>query len=124
MTDLLRAISEDGVSSFLIGLASSRESRLHRTTLEKSLTLEGVSYAAQTLDNLLNLRLIHPIGARLTISRLGHRTALLLEALDGGDIEDVIRRLRRLDGFAELYELVRQGMTTRFLTTLIERPLF
>jgi hypothetical protein len=84
----------------------------------------GVIDARTTADDLISNRLLQQLGVRFSISHYGHRVTLLLEAMNGGDIEDVIRRLRRLEGFDELYELVRQGMTTRFLNTFIERPHF
>ena len=42
---------------------------------------------------------------------------LLLEAIEGGDINDVYRRLRRIDG-TQTYELIREGMTDSFFESL------
>ena len=68
--------------------------------------------------------LLQAYGPKLGASLFGLRSALLLEALAGADIDDVYRRIRRLGGQEEQYELVRQGMTLVFLRALVERPDF
>jgi len=47
-----------------------------------------------------------------------------LEALNGGDLRDIYRRLSRIDNTLRVYELIREGMTKAFLQNLVERPGF
>jgi hypothetical protein len=124
MSELLEIISRQGVDRFLQSLISSSEAAFARTELENRLAEAGSASARITVDELIAGNLLQRTGARFGISRRGHRVALLIHALNGGDIDDTVRRLRRLDGSTELYELVRQGMTTRFLSTFVDRPYF
>lgn len=124
MSSILGVVARPGIASFLRGIASSSESTFQRVELEDRLQEITGNSSGNAIDELIDLRLLQKLGHGLAISNYGQRTALLVEALEGGDINDVFRRLRRMSGSAELYELVRQGMTTRFLKTLMERPQF
>jgi hypothetical protein len=124
MPDLLEVLSRRGVDHLLKSLISSSESAFRRSELENALADAGSATTTETVDDLIAIRLLQQLGVRFSISHYGHRIALLLEAMNGGDIENVIRRLRQHDGLSERYQLVRQGMTTRFLNSLAERPHF
>jgi hypothetical protein len=124
MPELLEIIARQGVERFLRSLLNSSVTGFARTELENRLSEVGASSPRSTVDDLLGVNLLQRTGARFGISRLGHRVALLIDALNGGDIDDIVRRLRRLDGSVERYEMVRQGMTTRFLDTFVEHPYF
>lgn len=124
MAELLEIISRPGIDRFLRSLINSSEAAFARIELENNLADAGAASPRTTVDDLIAANLIQQMGARFGISRYGHRTALLIEAMNGGNIDDLVRRLRRLDGVAERYEIVRQGMTTRFLSTFVERPYF
>lgn len=63
-------------------------------------------------------------GDRIALSDLGSRTALLLEALNSGNIRSVFERLAEYDSTLRMYELVREGMTEGFLDSLTKRPGF
>jgi hypothetical protein len=95
-----------------------------RPDLENKLVELGGQSATQTVDQLLTSNLLHPIGSGLGISQFGHKVSLLVDAIETGTVDDLARRIRRLDGSAEPYELVRQGMTTRFLNSFVDRPYF
>lgn len=126
MGDILSIVGEAGVATALHDLAYSPESAMPRNDLAVAFEGFGVQQPQTVIDAMLELRLLQFLGPgeSLAISRTGRRTTLLLEALQGGDIEDICRRLRALDGSPERYELVRQGMTTRFIESLTERPDF
>jgi hypothetical protein len=124
MSELLELIARPGVDQLLRTLLRSSESAFLRTELENNLGELGQQAPSVTLDHLIANNVVQRIGARFGISRFGHKVGLLVEAMHGADVEDVIRRLRRLDGSAEIYELVRQGMTTRFISTFADRPYF
>lgn len=124
MSSILEIVGKPGIASLLRGIASSSESTFQRTELESRLQALAGGSPAEAIEELIDTRLLQKLGRGLAISDYGQRTSLLVEALEGEDINDVFRRLRRLSDRTELYELVRQGMTTRFLKTLMERPRF
>src|SRR5712692_9057151 len=105
MPELLEILSRSGVDRFLRSLVTSSDSAFARSELESNLADMGVPDARLTADDLITNRLLQQVGVRFSLSHYGHRVTLLLEAMSGGDIQDVIRRLRRLEGFEELYEL-------------------
>ena len=75
-------------------------------------------------EQLLSSGLIRREGHYLKLTTTGTRTLLLLEALNGGDVSQLFRRLSQLGETTPRYELVRQGMTEKFLETLVMRPGF
>jgi hypothetical protein len=100
---LLEVLSRSGVDQILRSLISSSDAAYERSELEDKLVYAGSASPSKTIDDLISVRLIHQVGARLGISRYGYRVALLLDAMIGGNIQHVIRRLERLEGFAERY---------------------
>jgi hypothetical protein len=124
MSELLQLVSQSGVNEFLHGLLQSVEGTFHRNELENNLGALGNQAPSAALDSLVANNLVQQIGVRFGLSQFGHKIALLIDAMHGADVEDVVRRLRRLEGSTEIYQLVRQGMTTRFLNTFIDHPYF
>jgi hypothetical protein len=84
----------------------------------------GVNNPDALIHDFVASNLLHLYGEKYALTSAGSRTYLLLEAINGGDIKDVFRRLSRLDPGLSAYELVREGMTTLFLQNLNERPGF
>ena len=84
----------------------------------------GVENPPASLQDLVAANLLARNASRFAISSLGIRTALLLEAINGGDLRDVYRRLTHLESSLHTYELVREGMTKSFLRNLSARPGF
>lgn len=84
----------------------------------------GVADASTTVDQLLEANLLYRRPDGLAITPFGIRTALLLEAIHGGDLQDVWRRLSTLDPGLRTFELIRNQLTTVFLTGLSRRPGF
>lgn len=76
------------------------------------------------IDELVSSRLLAWRNERIELTALGGRTALLLEALNSGNLRDVFERLSHYDNSLRMYELVREGMTDNFLDSLITRPGF
>jgi hypothetical protein len=124
VADLLELTAKPGVSSALQAVAASSTTSFARERLADELEGWGVVDPHDVIENLVGLHLFQQSGAGLLVSNHGLRVALLLEALEGGDVDDVFYRLRRLGGSDEQYQLVRQGMTTRFFASLADRPGF
>ena len=113
MSELLPLLAAPGVDPTLRELGSSPDAAYHRIQLEDTLYGHGASTPHRLLDRLINANLLQWIGDRLALSRNGRKTQLLLQALEGGDLADIYRRLQRIDGRPS-YELVREGMTEAF----------
>jgi len=124
VTALREVIARSGVVECLQYLSAVSETAFERFELENRIRDLGVGEAAVMVDQLLAADLIASYGDRLGISALGLRTQLLIEALEGGDIDDICYRLRRIDGRDDPYVLVREGMTKAFFQTLLDRPGF
>lgn len=117
-------VASPGVLEVLQHLQRNHDSALHRPSLEEVLANHSVGRPTDTIDSLLSANLLTQVGVRLALSAHGQRVLLLIEAVNGGDIHDIYRRLRRLDGLDEMYELVREGMTSLFFKSLVDRPGF
>ena len=121
-SNLLELLTQGGVTATLDDLARDNATAFVRPSLEDMFAENGAASPSEAVERCMEANLLEPFGARLGISSYGRRTLLLLEALEGGDLEHVFRRLRRLTGVRETYELVRQGMTTRFFESLVDHP--
>ncbi len=124
MVQVRELLARNDVVNCLQHLADAPETALHRKDLEDRVLELGVNRPSEMVDLFIDTGLVVPYGERLGISIAGHRTNLLIRALEGADIEDTYRRLRQLSGHPEMYELVREGMTTTFIRSLIDRPGF
>jgi|ERR1043165_1382305 hypothetical protein len=82
----------------------------------------GVDDPAVAIKSLVASGCLQSYGNRIGASQLGVRVALLMDALDGADVGDICRRLRRLEGGGESYELVRSNMTDLFVRSLVDQP--
>lgn len=115
-------LAEPGVDETLRELMKSSEAAFERSHLEDLFQDYGAGSPVQLFDRLLDSNILQNIGQRFFgLSHHGRRLQLLISAINGTDIEDVFYRLRRIDGHSPVYELVRQGMTTRFFDTLLDR---
>ena len=120
MSQLLSLLAVPGVNLTLHELASAPDAAYHRIHLEDTLYGHGVSAPHTLLDRLINANLLQWIGDRLALSKSGRKTQLLLQAIEGADLEDIYRRLQRVDGRPS-YELVREGMTEAFFAGLTQQ---
>ena len=63
-------------------------------------------------------------GASVSLTTKGQKTSLLLQAINGYDIQDVYRRLTTLYPSWAKYQVVRDRMTQDFIRELYDRPDF
>jgi len=124
VTLISQIVARPGAAEALQALAADQDTSLPRPALEDLFHRHGAPEPVLLIDEFLGAHLLARLGNGLGLSVFGARTALLLEALNGGDVEDVFRRLRRLVGVWEAYELVKEGMTGLFFQSLLERPGF
>lgn len=117
MSQLLSLLATPGVDLTLRHLTSAPDSAYPRTQLEDVLHDHGAPYPDSLIDRLIGANLLEWIGNRIAISRNGRKINLLMEAIAGGDVTDIFRRLQRIDG-QRSYELVREGMTEVFFASL------
>lgn len=61
---------------------------------------------------------------QLSLSTRGHRTLLFTSGAIGTPSEDVLRELRTVERSLLQYELLREGMTSRFIKGLLQEPGF
>jgi hypothetical protein len=116
-------IGREGAYEALAALADSSLPDLDAGHLEARMRSVGVSDAPAVLGELAGANLVRRTRRGYAITHSGRRTRLLVEAMAGGDLRDIYRRLARLDGL-EQYELVREGMTSEFLESFVSRPGF
>lgn len=124
MTILRHVLAQDDLVAGLRHFVASDEAALHRAELETLLTNKGLVEPGGIVDRMLGAGFLTSIGERLGVSLPGQRAHLLAEALDGGDIEEITANLRAISGQPRAYELVREGMTSAFVQSLIDRPGF
>jgi len=119
-----QVVAKPGMAEALQELANSSVTGRGRSELEDILSNAGAREPITAVDDLLEYNLLEQFGDRLGISLAGIRTSLLIQALNGADIEAIWGQLRRVTGSAATYELVREGMTKLFVQSLVDRPGF
>ncbi len=124
MPDIFDLLGQPAAANSMIALSKAAETSFRRPDLEDHFASHGVADPDQCIDGLMAANLLQAYGQNFGASLFGLRSALLLEALTGADIDIVYRRMRRLSGQEEQFELVRQDMTLMFLKALVERPDF
>lgn len=124
MPSIHEIVGKSGAAESLQYLMTSSETAYFRTDLEDIFQEKGAVAPTATIDQFLVANLLEFHGERIGISTFGRRTALVVEVLNGGDVHEVYRKLRRLDGASDMYELVHQDMTKVFFQTLLDRPRF
>jgi len=113
-----------GGYAFLRAFESTPTTALSEDVVLSEMMRAGVDDPTATLNDFMAAGLLSRYGERIGLTTYGIRTALLLEAINGGDLRDVFRRLGRYDSALRMYELVREGMTTQFLSSINNRPGF
>ena len=124
MSALLQELAQSGVEQTLDALMASSEAAFERNALENMFQDHGALSPSHTFDRLMDFNVFHAIGDRFGLSQNGRKLSLLLSAVNGADLDDVFRRIRRIDGYDFGYELVRQGMTSLFFDSLLNKPGF
>ena len=124
MSWLLQILAESGVDQTLDILMRSSDPAFERNELENFFLDRGAQSPDELFDRLLHANVFQAVGGRFGLSQNGRKLSLLISAINGADVNDVFRRIRRIEGHDQSYELVRQGMTSRFFKSLIDRPGF
>lgn len=118
-------ISTTGTYAFLRELEARRSDTLFRSDdLALMLRNHGIEDGPWAVEELVAANLLTRRGEDLGISTSGIRAALLLEALNDGNIAEVFDRLAHYDSNLQRYSLIREGMTDHFLQSLVSRPGF
>ena len=118
-----QAVAFDGAFEFLKALHSSSTAVLERAEVVRIMRASGVCDPQTSLQELAAANLLVDRGESVRLTRRGIRTTLLLEATNGADLGDVYHRLSQVDAAIGRYELVREGMTRRFIEDLNARGL-
>ncbi|MCI0564576.1 MAG: hypothetical protein MN733_39415, partial [Nitrososphaera sp.] len=124
MPHLHQTVSGPGAYETLRELETSQVTAFPADHILGVMTRFGVDNPEATFGDLVAANVLQCYGEHFGLSTLGIRTCLLLEAVNGGDLREVYRRLSRLDSTLRTYELIREGMTKTFLQNINERPGF
>jgi hypothetical protein len=121
VTRLHETVGIKGAYETLRELEASSETTFSGEEMLAIMARCGIDRPRDALGDFVAGNLLHRSGENFGLARLGIRTSLLLEAINGGDLKDVFRRLSRVDTTLRTYELVREGMTKAFLRNINER---
>lgn len=122
--NLSETVGTKGSFEALLNLEQSSKTLYERSEVLSLLAECGVDDPGGKLLDLASSNLLTQVGERYAFTSFGIRTTLLLEAINGGDIKDVYRRLTYIDSSLRNYELIREGMTRAFLENINDRPGF
>ena len=122
MRYLSEVVGFQGAYETLRELEALPDSDLARDDVAATMERHGVESPRDAIEELVAADVLRLYGDDLCLTTRGIKTSLLLEALNGGDLRDVYRRLGHLDAGLRAYELVREGMTLTFMRSLVERP--
>ena len=123
LSHLHQSIATPGVYELLQALDEATDA----TSEDDLFTLmagKGLENPQHTFEELLSTNILQRLGIHFMLSKLGTRTYLLLEALNGGDLRVAYDRLTKLDSTLQTYELIREEMTGVFLENVSARPDF
>lgn len=91
----------------------------------KAIETLGIDDPAIVYDQLTAEGLVAGVGGTsMSFSTKGRKTLLLLQALNGADVQEVYRRLISLYPRWGQYQVVRERMTQDFIRELYDRPDF
>jgi len=121
MPYLSEVVSGRGAYETLRLLAGSSETNLDFSYLRDAMRRIGVEDPEGSIGDFVANGILQRDGDRIRLTSFGLRAAMLLEALNGGDLRDLYRRLGAIDSTLRAYELVREGMTEVFLRNLNDR---
>lgn len=124
MSHLHQTVAFDGGYETLRALEGSSQTLFSHDDMSGLMSGSGVENPIAAMGEFVASNLLSRDGDRFALTTWGIRAALLLEALNGGDLKDIYRRLSQLDSTLRTYELIREGMTEMFLRNINERPGF
>lgn len=97
---------------------------LNSTSIYDAMGIAGVDDPDRLHRELIENGIVTEYGGYYSLSTIGVKTLLLLRAINGEDVELVYRRLAGIYPELRHYELVREGMTLRFINDLYSQPNF
>ncbi len=118
------ALLEPGLYEFLQAIEQVGDTALPEEDILSMMTVAGIGEPRAVFTDLRAAGILQHVGTRIGISSLGIRSIILLDALNGSDLQTTFRRLSALDNSLHSYQLVREGMTDDFLLDLNSRPGF
>lgn len=124
MTHLHQVVGIQGAYETLCELEASSVTAYAADQMLATMTQYGINNPEAIIGEFVAANLLHQDGEIFGLTTWGIRTCLLLQAINGGDLREIYRRLTRLDRTLRTYELIREGMTKTFLRNLNERPGF
>jgi hypothetical protein len=89
-----------------------------------SMQKNGVGSPDSIFDQMLDLGIIIEESNRFVLSSYGRKAHLLLGGINGEDLREVVRHLSQLEPSIFPYDIVREGMTSDFISSLEARPDF
>jgi hypothetical protein len=117
-------MADQGALEFLRDICGSEGAAHPAPIIAASMHRAGVIDSNRLRDEMLAAQLLQRLGEGFGPSRHGRRVSLLLDAINGGNLEDIFTSLRRLTDLPEAYELVRNKVTALFFESLYQRPGF
>lgn len=84
----------------------------------------GIEFPDQTIKEIINQGVILLAGENIVLSNFGRRITLLLSGINGADVREVFRKISKIEPSLLPYEIVREGMTGEFISTLESNPKF
>ena len=124
MSHLNEIVGFPGAYDALRELEISAVTDLTLEDINQVMRQHDVDSPTAALEDFAASGILRRYGDSYCLTTLGIRTTLLLEAINGGDLHDIYRRLTRFDSSLRTYELIREGMTRSFLASLVLRPGF
>ncbi len=118
------AVGAAGIFASLRELEGSEKTVFPAEDVLQIMKTCGVSHPDVTLADLVAAHIVHREDFSFSLTAFGIRTFLLLEAINGADLQEVWRRLSRIDPNLRNYELIQEGMTRSFLRNICDRPGF
>lgn len=121
-TLLSEILGQAGVFDFLRNLRQEAPHDL--AFLVNEMARCGVASREAVFPQLVENGILLQKGAEYYLSTAGFQAWLLLSALNGADLGEVLRQLRGLHPSLYPYEIVTEGMTTWFIDNLAAQPDF
>ncbi len=115
-------LGQTGVFDFLRELDT-----LQATQSEKIFDLLascGIEKPSRVFDQLTQISIIFEADNKFYLTSKGREMWLLLRALNGCDLKEILQQLRQLHPTLFPYEIVTEGMTTEFINNLAAFPSF
>lgn len=116
-------VGQNGAFEFLCTV-DEKSGIFDSNALYDAMNEAGVADPETLRDGLVENGLLNHHSGGYSLSSVGAKTLLLLRAVNGEDVELVYSRLAAIYPEMRHYELVREGMTLKFVHDLYSRPSF